>query len=374
MPDFAGLYVHVPFCKSKCPYCDFFSIVAPDRQTDYLEDIQREAQLYAQSFGPFDSLYVGGGTPSALTSEQLTELIAALRTGFSFEENSARQTEVTVELNPADVNSNLLAGLQQAGVNRLSLGAQSFDDAELRLLGRRHDRATALHAIEKIQKAAFASLGMDLIYGLPGASVEKWRRNLERALSLNPEHLSCYGLTVATETPFGELHAQGKLELPDEKLGAALFEETCRVLNMAGFEHYEVSNFARRKEFRSRHNQKYWQRVPYLGLGPAAHSFDGQNRWWNFSNLDDYRKAIQSGLRPVESFEEIDNEKARLESIALGMRTSHGVALELVLSRPDADEQVDLLLNQGLAFVERARLCPSQKGFLVADGIAKLFC
>ena len=374
MADLAGLYIHIPFCKSKCPYCDFFSVVAPDRRSAFLEDIKREAQLYAQSQGPFDSLYIGGGTPSALTPSQLAELLTALETSLSFEENSARETEVTVELNPADVNSNLLISLRQAGVNRLSLGVQSFDDAELRLLGSRHDRATALQAIDKIQKAAFATLGMDLIYGLPGASVDKWRRNLELALSLSPEHLSCYALTIAAETPFGKLKAQGRLELPDEKLSAALFEETCRVLDKAGFEHYEVSNFARSNEFCSRHNQKYWRRVPYLGLGPAAHSFDGQNRWFNHRNLDDYRQACQSGLRPVESFEEIDKEKARLESIALGMRTSNGVALELILSRPDAAEQVDHLLNQGLVFVGNKRLCPSQTGFLFADGIAKLLC
>jgi putative oxygen-independent coproporphyrinogen III oxidase len=372
VPDLAGLYVHVPFCKSKCPYCDFFSIVAPNQHPAYLEDLKREAQLYAQSHGPFDSLYVGGGTPSALRPEQLTQLLLALKANFSFEENTARGTEVTVELNPADVDSNLLAGLQQAGVNRLSLGVQSFDEAELRLLGRRHDRSIALQAIEKIQKAAFASLGIDLIYGLPCSGIDKWRSNLETALSLNPQHLSCYALTVAADTPFGKLHAQGRLELPGESLDVALFDETCRVLDMAGFEHYEVSNFARSKEFRSQHNQKYWRRVPYLGLGPAAHSFDGQNRWWNYRNLDDYREASKSGLRPVESFEEIDNEKARLESIALGMRTSAGVALELVLSRPQTADQVNLLVNQGLVSVIGPRLCPSQKGFLVADGIAKL--
>ena len=374
MPDLAGLYVHVPFCKSKCPYCDFFSIVAPDQQAAYLEDLKREAQLYAQSHGPFDSLYVGGGTPSALGQKQLTQLLLALKAGFSFEENPARGTEVTVELNPADVDSNLLTSLQQAGVNRLSLGVQSFDDAELRLLGRRHDRSIALQAIEKIQKAAFASLGIDLIYGLPGSSVDKWRSNLETAVSLNPKHLSCYALTVATETPFGNLHARGRLELPDEALDVALFDETCRVLDRAGFEHYEVSNFARRKEFRSRHNQKYWRRVPYLGLGPAAHSFDGRNRWFNFSNLDDYHEAAQAGLHPVESFEEIDPEKARLESIALGMRTSDGVALDLIQSGAQAADQVNLLLDQGLVSVVGQRLRPSQKGFLVADGIAKLLC
>ena len=370
---FPGLYVHVPFCKSKCPYCDFFSIPVTNRVPVLLKDLGLEAELYAEAMGGFDSLYIGGGTPSSLTPQQLAELLAAVSPNLS-SLGFAREPELTVELNPADVGPELLDVLQQAGVNRLSLGVQSFDDDELRLLGRRHDRACALRAIELIREAGFAALGLDLISDLPGSALARWRSNLEQALSFHPEHLSCYALTIAASTPFGEMNEKGKLIMPDEGQSAALFLETCEVLGEAGYDHYEVSNFARDRRQRSRHNQKYWCRAPYLGLGPAAHSFDGQTRWWNLRDLTEYHRALEAGLRPVESFEEIDQEKARLETIALGIRTSEGVDLAVIQDCHGTEGTVERLLEEGLVIEMQGRLRPTRSGFLVADGIATLLC
>jgi oxygen-independent coproporphyrinogen-3 oxidase len=323
-----GLYVHVPFCKGKCPYCDFHSVHAPERVPVFLENLGRESELWTGAMGPFDSLYIGGGTPSALSPQQLTGLLSSIRRQHNFK----AETEVTVELNPADVDAGLLASLRQAGVNRLSLGVQSFDDDELRLLGRRHDGAGARRAIETIREAGFAALGMDLIHGLPGSDLRRWSKNLEQALGFHPEHLSCYALTVAPDTPFGRMQREGTLVIPDENTNAALFLETSRILAEAGYDHYEVSNFARNPKLRSRHNQKYWRRVAYLGLGPAAHSYDGRKRWWNLRDLGAYDRALSAGRRPVEDFEEIDPEQARLEELSLGMRTSDGVDLWTVAS------------------------------------------
>jgi len=242
-------------------------------------------------------------------------------------------------------------------------------------MGRRHSSAGALQAIERIRSAGFASLGIDLIYGLPGASRERWRATLDQALALGPEHLSCYALTVAEGTPFGEMRARGELPVPGDEESAALFLETCEVLvDAGGYEHYEVSNFARDASLRSRHNQKYWRRGPTLGLGPGAHSFDGERRWSNPRDVDAYQCALAAGRRPARGVEIVDAEMARLERIALGVRTSDGVATADLLASPDAGKCVERLLGEGLLTERGERLLPTRAGFLVADGIAKLFC
>jgi len=371
--DLHGLYVHVPFCKSKCPYCDFFSVAPGDAMPRFLADLDREVELYLGAGGPFDTLYVGGGTPSLFAPEQLSRLLTAARRLLDAS-GSPSDPEVTVEMNPADVGGDLLAAMRDAGVNRVSLGVQSFHDDELAFLGRRHRRAGADRAIERIRDAGFDALALDLIYGLPGSSRDRWRETLARALALGPEHLSCYALTVAADTPFGSLLARGELELPDESESAALFLETSETLVAAGYEHYEVSNFAREPGLRSRHNQKYWSRTPTQGLGPAAHSFDGRRRWSNTRSLEQYHRALAGGVKPVEQVEEVDAEMARLERVALGMRTAEGVAIADLLAGKGAEGSIERLLREGYVTESDGRLLPTRRGFLVADGMAKLFC
>ncbi len=372
LPELAGLYVHVPFCKKKCPYCDFFSRVAPQKAPAYLDAVCREAELFAAAAGPFDSLYIGGGTPSSLDPGALARLFAVMENFLA--PGPSGKPEITIELNPADVGPELLDVLRDTGVTRLSLGVQSFDDGELKKLGRRHDASGARRAIEQIRRAGFAALGLDLIHALPGSDRAGLRRSLDAALAFEPEHLSCYSLTIASGTPFYEMRAQGKLKLPDEDEMAEQFLETADILEQAGYIHYEVSNYARNEGLRSRHNMKYWRRISYLGLGPAAHSFDGHKRLWNVRDLDEYGRAIESGRRPLAGFEQLDSGQARMEKIALGMRTADGVALNVIFEDPGADENVKKLLMDGLVVKSRSRLRPTRIGYLRSDGIARLLC
>lgn len=364
----AGLYVHVPLCVSKCPYCDFFSVVAPERSPQVLMDLEAEADLVAAAFGPFDSIYIGGGTPSSLPPDLLARLLASARR-IAGQARGNGDLEFTVELNPADVDDALLEILAGAGVSRISLGVQSFDDGELSWLGRRHDPASAERAIASIRAAGFAGLGLDLLQGLPGQTGERFGRSLDRALESAPEHLSCYCLTVADKTPLGAQVARAEVRLPGEDELADLFLQTSQALTRAGYEHYEVSNFARTPGLRSRHNQKYWAREPVLGLGPGAHSFDGRCRWWNHADLDEYHEALQAGLRPAAGLEELTDEQMRLERLALGLRTADGVAMEAVGSGREA--QLARIVADGLARIAGGRLRPSLRGMLVADGLAR---
>jgi len=409
-PSVPGLYVHVPFCKTKCPYCDFYSVTTLDLVDRFVEDLEHEMRwrLADAWMDGFDSLYVGGGTPSILGPERLQRVLAMLsrplitspraketaapqsrpagRTpGEAVAEKAGRTTkkpaaegassapdvEVTVEMNPADVTADLMAVMRDAGVTRVSLGVQSFDDQELRLLGRRHDRAGAIAAIEEIRKAGFADLGLDIITDLPGSNLETLRRSLDQALAFRPEHLSCYALTIAEGTVFGQRQQAGTLVLPDPDARADQYLETARVLEEAGYDHYEVSNYARKPRLRSRHNQKYWNRTPYLGLGPAAHSFDGTTRWWNLADVHRYHERLSSGHLPVDEQESIDADMARMEQLALGMRTAAGIS-ETLVQRPGLSEVAADLVAQGLLERHDGRLCPTRRGFLVADGIAAL--
>lgn len=367
----AGLYVHVPFCVSKCPYCDFYSVVAPERVDALLDDLQTEADLVSKAFGPFDSLYIGGGTPSCLPPAALARLLALTRSVVEAA-GPAGDLELSVECNPADVGPDLLSVLEDAGVSRISLGVQAFDDAALAWLGRRHDRAGAERAIEAIRAAGFGSLSLDLIYGLPRGLEEGFPGSLAKAVEFGPDHLSCYSLTVADRTPLGQRVAAGQEALPDEDCLADRFTATSVALGDAGYEHYEVSNFARGPEKRSCHNQKYWTREPVLGLGPAAHSFDGRSRWANWADLYEYHEALSAGLRPVESLEELTVEQVRLERLALGLRTVDGVALSAI--GPDRQADIDRAVAEGLATITAGHLRPTRQGMLVADGLARTLC
>jgi oxygen-independent coproporphyrinogen-3 oxidase len=368
MSNIAGLYIHVPFCVSKCPYCDFFSVCALDKQKAYFRAIETELGYEWDCFDKFDTLYIGGGTPSCVSAYELEHLLKKVFSRFEF----LLGVEITLEINPGDVTLDKLLLLRDMGVNRISLGVQSFNDKELQFLGRRHNVYQVYTAIECIRSVGFKQLNLDLMYALPGQTFDLFQFTLAQAIKFNPEHLSCYELTVSARTPFGRLQKRGGLHLPDENTSAELFFLTSEFLQSYGYEHYEVSNFSRDLASRSRHNQKYWQRVPYLGLGPSAHSFDGKRRWWNYHNLNAYVDACTLHTRPIQGWESITDEQKRLEVIALGLRTSEGVALECIYTNPHAREILDNLLCSQLVFIQGTRVCPTRRGLLVADGIAKL--
>lgn len=364
----SGLYVHLPFCKNKCPYCDFYSITETDRLADFLTALDKEAQLYRDQVLRFDSLYLGGGTPSLLDPSQLSALVNNLRRNFDF----APDAEFTLEANPDDVTVEKLRIYRDLGINRLSLGVQSFDEQELTFLQRRHTARQTRAALELIRAAGFDNLGLDLMYGLPGQTTDIWRQTLKTALSFAPEHLSCYQLTIAAGTPLAAPVARGELTLPDEEAQRSFFLLTHEFLAGRGYRHYEVANFAREEAYRCRHNRKYWNHSPYLGLGPAAHSFREGRRWWNHRSLPDYLAALAAGAAPVAGRETLTPEQLRLETLYLGFRTQEGVACEVIRQHPRWQVVLSELQDAGLVTVANGRVTATPEGLVVADRLPLL--
>ena len=365
----SGLYVHIPFCLTKCPYCDFYSITDLSLTDAFLDALEGEAHLYADRFDTYDSLYLGGGTPSVLEPRQIERLFSILHSSFVFE----KDVEVTTELNPDDVTHEKLDALRRVGVNRLSIGVQSFDDGELAFLGRRHGAAASRRALAMARDAAFGNVGIDLIYGLPGQTPSGWLTTLEEAMGFAPRHLSCYQLTIEEATPLGRLKRDGVFRPAGEERERELFLLTSEFLEDRGFIHYEVSNFALSEGLFSRHNRKYWRHVPYLGLGPAAHSFDGARRWWNTRSVTDYCRLMGEGRRPVDGQEDLTPEQLLLERLYLGFRTRAGVAREDLGYSEQAEETLVRLTGSGLVTVKGERIIPTRRGFLIADRLPLMF-
>lgn len=322
-----------------------------------------------------DTVYFGGGTPSALFPEQLGRILEAAKTSLPVQEDAW----IFLEANPEDITLESVRAWRELGVRTLSLGIQSFDGGALSFLGRRHSPEQACRSIEIAREAGFHTVSLDLIFGLPGQTVESWRKTLETAISLQPDHISCYQLTIHEGTPFGFRLQRGKLTEAPEEIQAELFLLTHMFLRDAGWPGYEVSNFARSPEHQSRHNRKYWDHTPYLGVGPSAHSFSGRRRWWNEPKLRPYELKIDLGDRPVAGSEELNDEDLALEAVMLGMRTVDGIDLERFRERYGVD-----LLERNAALVERLtqekllqakddRLVPTLEGLAIADSIARDF-
>jgi putative oxygen-independent coproporphyrinogen III oxidase len=369
-----GLYVHVPFCLAKCAYCDFYSSTDCALIPDWLAALEKEAALYQEQFGMFDTLYLGGGTPSLLDAPQLTALVDCLRRHFSF----SPDTEVTLEANPDDLTSEKISLYKDLGVNRLSVGVQSFADRQLAFLGRRHHARQTVEALEAVRAAGCANLSLDLIFGLPEQTLEDWTETLERALAFNPEHLSCYQLTYESKTALGRKKARGEVIAATEEEERDFFLFTSRFLEERGYLHYEISNFARKsgpgdKPCYSRHNRKYWRHVPYLGLGPAAHSFQDGVRWWNTASVQQYCQALEAGRAPVAGREVLSGEQMRLEALYLGLRTVEGVPLHLLYPTPGWEKILSGMQEAGLVQVQQERAVPTRQGFLLADRLPLSF-
>lgn len=371
-----GLYLHVPFCSAICPYCDFAVTTGdPDRRARFLEALAAEIALGmpAGIEGEIDTVYLGGGTPSILGLEQLAALFENLRASLPV----AADARISLEANPEDVTTERLAGWRGLGVTTLSLGVQSLDDATLGYLGRRHRGAEARRAVEEALAAGFETVSMDLIYGIPGRDVMAWRHELAAAVELAPDHLSCYQLTVHQGTPFGRRQAQGeRIEAP-EPIQARLFRATHELLAGAGYEGYEVSNFAAAARHRSPHNTKYWDHTPYLGLGPSAHSFDGRRRWWNERGVEPWRRRVAEGARPIAGSEELGQGELLLERLMLALRTPRGVDLDEVRERYGSDLEaidgaaIERFEATGLLTRDGRWLRPTLDGLAVADTLAR---
>lgn len=364
-----GLYVHVPFCKTKCPYCDFYSITSRSGVTRWLQAIDKEAGFYKRRFDAFDSLYLGGGTPTSLTDSELEFLLETLGRHFTF----SADTELTLEANPDDISRQRLGHFQSLGINRISLGVQSFNNDELNFLGRRNTCEQSERVLEWIKTCGSFSLAMDLIYSLPGQTRESWRKTLDHALEFHPEHLSCYQLSIEKSTPFGRMQIEGLIEPLSEEQESDLFLLTSEYLEANGYTHYEISNFARGTGNMSRHNRKYWCHAPYLGLGPAAHSFQDGVRWWNAKSVEAYCLAVESGKPPAADSEILSPEQLRLESLYLGLRTRDGVGANTVGDSAHCRSTLKQLQMEGLVRLDNGNVVPTKKGFLVADSLPLLF-
>jgi oxygen-independent coproporphyrinogen-3 oxidase len=336
---------------------------------DYMKTLMKEIAAYQYLKGTFDSLYLGGGSPSVLGEQDLTRLFENLFIHFSF----SPDTEITFEANPDDITREKLVMLKMLGVTRISLGVQSFDDHQLRFLGRRHTARQAEQAVEWIGECGINNLGLDLIYGLPGQQESNWIQNMKHALKFRPEHLSCYQLTLHDGTPLRNRFKEGQFILPTEEEERSLFLLTAKVLEDEGYLHYEISNFARGEGHIARHNSKYWHHNPYLGLGPAAHSFWGGVRWWNVSCVKTFCEMLGNDEMPVAGSETLTQDQQQLESLYLGLRTREGFDLSLLCSKSGANETLARLQEEKLVEICKGRVIPTREGYVVADSLPLLF-
>jgi oxygen-independent coproporphyrinogen III oxidase len=374
----ASLYLHIPFCEKKCLYCDFYSIESLSSMEEFLSALAVEMDLYtARGEGTqFDTVFFGGGTPSLLTPAQLDRILSALHSAYSI----APDAEITLETNPGTITPEKLAAFRSLGINRLSIGVQSFNDRELHFLSRIHDSAQAVEAVTIARRAGFENLSIDLIYSLPGQTPDQWMYTLERGLALEPEHISAYSLIVEDNTPLARMVKARQVSPNPLEAEAGLFELTMGVMEGHGFEHYEVSNYAK-PGFRSKHNYSYWSHENYIGFGPSAHSFwrstDGRSgeRWANIANVSTYSRRLAEREAPLAFSEKVGAHGLVNERIFLGLR-SDGVNLgrlepELGIQlNAGQREIVEQLLKEGLATMEGDSLRLTRKGFMLCDEIA----
>ncbi len=373
-----GLYVHVPFCEKRCHYCDFNTYLLRDGGVeDYLDALGREAHLYAAGAAPpgdpFDTLYIGGGTPTALGPGQLDRLFAVLRP-LALRPGA----EVTVEANPGTLTDARLAALRAGGVNRISLGVQTLNDSLLERLGRIHGARHAADCFDRARRMGFGNINVDLMFGLPGQDVSDWRRTLREIIAWGPEHISCYSLIIEEGTPFGDLHAQNALPLPGDDAELAMYELAMEELGAAGYEHYEISNWAR-PGFQSGHNRIYWLNGEWLGLGPGAHSHWRGERFSNERLPHDYARRLAAGELPIARREAVDEATAEEDTVILGLRLLEGVdaaAFEHRFGRPLDDAfgpEIARLVDLGLVRWDGERLRLTSRGLPVANQVFQAF-
>lgn len=367
----AGVYIHIPFCKSYCSYCDFYSTTDNSLMDDLVQALVREAGLRSSYLEgePVQTIYLGGGTPSLLEPSVTERLLAAVRENFRVDNDP----EITVEINPDDVSEGWFGSLRQTGVNRISMGVQSWNDKRLKYLGRRHDAAQSALALEAAFREGFENVSADLIYGVPGMTTADLKYDLERTLAYPVTHLSAYHLTVEEGTKLGRLRKEGRLKETDEEISGSMFTLLGKICHDHGFIHYEISNFAR-KGFISRHNSSYWKQVPYIGLGPSAHSFDRRSRQWNVSDVKKYIRAVNSGKIPCER-EELSRVTVFNEYVMTSLRTMWGIDLQYVEEYFDK-EMHDYLVNlsgryirYGLMKREKNTLILTDQGKMISDNI-----
>lgn len=364
----AGIYIHIPFCKSRCIYCGFYSTTLLDLRKKYINAVCREMELRKNYIRePFSTIYLGGGTPSLLDEAELTKLFLYIDNVYDVDRNA----EITMECNPDDITPEFTNMLSRLPINRVSMGAQTFADSRLRLLHRRHNSDEVKHAVKLLREAGIKNISIDLMFGFPDESLSQWKEDISAAMALNVEHISAYSLMYEEDTPLWKMLDTGKVKEIDEELSLTMFKELVCQLTDAGYEHYEISNFAR-PGYRSRHNSSYWHQVPYIGLGAAAHSFDLNSRQWNVADLKLYIEEINNGIIPMER-EELDNDTTFNDIITTALRTSDGIDLNALETRLGKRYRNTLIsaagkhLEQGLLEIRHDRLRLTSEGIFISD-------
>ena len=365
----SGLYVHIPFCKSRCIYCGFYSTVGLDLRQQYVEALCKEMEMENEKRKgkneKLKTIYLGGGTPSQLTTEQLRQLFYNIYKVYGRDAE-----EITIEMNPDDVTETYAEALPELGINRVSMGAQTFDNARLKFLHRRHRAEQVEQAVKRLRKAGIQNISIDLMYGFPDETLEDWKQDIKKALTLNVEHISAYCLMIEEGTVLYERVKSEKVKVKndkDEELERQMYELLIDQLTQAGYEHYEISNFAR-QGYRSRHNSSYWHDVPYIGLGAAAHSYDGACRSWNVADIRQYIAAIERGERPAE-YETLDEDTRYNDRVTVALRTSDGLDLTTLSEkhRRYCLKEAQRYLSDGLLRLDENRLVLTRKGLFVSD-------
>ncbi|OGR27296.1 MAG: hypothetical protein A2277_03475 [Desulfobacterales bacterium RIFOXYA12_FULL_46_15] len=373
MCDHQSIYIHIPFCIRKCAYCDFYSKTCLCLIPDYLKAFEKEMDLRQSPDTAIDTIYLGGGTPSLLDVEQVGQILQITRDRFRVSQNA----EITLEINPGTVGSSYFSGLKGTGVNRLSIGVQSFNDDKLKFLNRIHNADEAVKTLDHAQGAGFENISLDLIYGVPGETRASWIRDLKKATERMPSHISAYMLTIEPGTPLFEQMKQGIIIPSDQETMSLLFVMTSRYLNRAGFEHYEISNFSKGRINRSRHNSRYWELTPYLGFGAAAHSYDGAVRFSNHRSIERYMTDLSSGKQPLEEQETLTLEQKMTEFIMLRLRTLEGLDMDEFQKRfrfPFQDRFGKILsriLAEDLGMMEAGRFALNLEGKTYLNNIVE---
>lgn len=367
----AGIYIHIPFCRQKCYYCDFYKTVNTTRVGEFVAALRKETALRKNYLGneKVNTVYFGGGTPSVLTPQQFGEILEKIKTEMTVD----FQAEITVEANPDDLSPVFLEELARLGINRLSIGVQSLNNELLKKMNRRHNAKQAVEAVEMVAKAGFDNISVDLIYGLPGLTNQKWKEDLHKVFQLPVVHLSAYHLTYHEGTAFYTWLRKGTLKETSEKESIRQFETLIDTAGQKGFEHYEISNFARNGCY-SKHNTSYWMGIPYLGLGPSAHSFNGNSRRWNVANTEMYIASIENGNSFWEEETLTETDKYN-EYVLTRIRTTWGIQvteLENRFGKEKSDyflKNIEKYLHSGWAVCENGTCKLTRKGLFVSDEI-----
>ena len=367
----AGIYLHIPFCKTRCIYCDFYSTTRSEAKDRYVSALCKELQLRKSYLGnePVETIYFGGGTPSQLSREDFEKIFSTIKKEFNLEQCK----EITLEANPDDLSPEYIKDLSSLPFNRISIGIQTFNEQTLRLLKRRHTAGQAIRAVKECRLAGFQNISIDLMYGLPGETPESWEADLEQAISLNVEHISAYHLIYEEGTPLYEMLLKHKVEEVDEESSVDFFALMIERLTQAGFQHYEISNFCQPDKY-SLHNSSYWTGKKYLGCGPSAHSFDGNTRQWNVSSLDQYLDGIEKDIPAVE-IEKLSTNTRYNDFVITSLRTMWGLSLNR-LEEEFGTELKQYCLDNAQNYIDTGKLKMrdetlflSKEGIFISDGI-----